>query len=112
MVRFRSPLALSVDEIIIFNPLAQEDIKRIVDLELEPLYKKISERGIHLEVTAKAKEYLTRKGLDIDFGARPLKRAIQKYIQDPLSLKLLSGAIKEGDKVFVDSDGNGSLVFR
>jgi ATP-dependent Clp protease ATP-binding subunit ClpB len=109
---FRPEFLNRIDDIIIFNPLARDDIKRIVDIELEPLYKKMAERGIKLEITQDAKDYLAQKGFDINFGARPLKRTIQKYIQDPLSVKILSGPIKEASTVVVDLDENKNLVFR
>jgi ATP-dependent Clp protease ATP-binding subunit ClpA len=100
-----------VDDIIIFNPLTKEEISRIVDIELEPLYKKLNQRGIQLELTAKAKDYLATHGFDTNFGARPLKRTIQRYIQDPLSLKLLEGALKDGDRVVVELGKDKKLVF-
>ncbi|MFA5410914.1 MAG: ATP-dependent chaperone ClpB [Candidatus Omnitrophota bacterium] len=109
---FRPEFLNRIDDIIVFNPLSREEIKKIVEIELEPLYKKLAEQGISLSVSEKAKAYLIDKGFDINFGARPLKRAIQKNIQDPLALKLLSGAIKEGDKITVDLDENKRLVFR
>jgi ATP-dependent Clp protease ATP-binding subunit ClpA len=92
--------------------LTKEDIQQIVDIELEPLYKNLSDRGIHLEVTAKAKDFLVENGFDINFGARPLKRVLHRYIQDPLSLKLLEGCLKEGNKIVVDLDKQGKIVLR
>jgi ATP-dependent Clp protease ATP-binding subunit ClpA len=83
-----------------------------VDLELEPIYKKLAERGIQLEVTAKAKDYLAQMGFDANFGARPLKRAIQKHVQDPLSVKILEGDLKEGKKVILDLGTDKNLVFK
>lgn len=109
---FRPEFLNRIDDIIIFNPLGKEDINRIVDIELEPLYRKLTQQGIHLELTNKAKNYLTERGFDINFGARPLKRTIQKYLQDPLSVKLLEGSLKEGDKLVVDLDADKNLVFR
>lgn len=108
---FRPEFLNRIDDIIIFNPLDKEDIKKIVEIELEPLYRKLSQQGISLELTQKAKDYIAQKGFDIHFGARPLKRAIQKYIQDPLALKLLSGLLKEGTKIIVDLDANKNLIF-
>jgi ATP-dependent Clp protease ATP-binding subunit ClpB len=109
---FRPEFLNRIDEIIIFNPLTKEDIQQIVDIELEPLYKNLSDRGIHLEVTAKAKDFLVENGFDINFGARPLKRVLHRYIQDPLSLKLLEGCLKEGNKIVVDLDKQGKIVLR
>jgi len=105
-------IVLFIDELVIFNPLTKPEIKRIVDLELEPLYKKLAQQGISLEVTEKAKDYLAEKGFDLNFGARPLRRVIQKYLQDPLSLKLLDGSLKEGKKIVADLDLNKNSVFR
>jgi len=109
---FRPEFLNRIDEIIIFNPLTKEDIQRIVNIELEPLYKKLSGQGIQLEITQKAKDFLVEKGFDVNFGARPLQRIIQKYIQDPLALKLLDGSLKEGAKVVADLDAQRKIVFR
>ncbi len=108
---FRPEFLNRIDDIIIFNPLNKEDIGKIVEIELAPVYKKLSERGVALSVTQEAKDYLIEKGFDSNFGARPLKRTIQKHIQDPLSLKILSGSLKEGAKVTVDLGPDGDLVF-
>jgi len=108
---FRPEFLNRIDDIIVFNPLTKEGIVKIVDLELEPIYKKLAERGIQLEVTARAKDYLAEIGFDVNFGARPLKRAIQKNVQDPLSIKILEGALKEGKKIVLDLDGNKTQPF-
>ena len=109
---FRPEFLNRIDDIIIFNPLTKEDINRIVDIELEPLYRKLAQQGIHLELTKKAKEFIVEQGFDINFGARPLKRTIQKYIQDPLSLIFLGGNLKEDSKVVVDLDAARKIVFK
>ena len=109
---FRPEFLNRIDEIVIFNPLTKDDINNIVDMELDPLYKKLSGQGIKLEVTKQAKGFLAQKGFDANFGARPLKRVIQKYIQDPLSLKLLDGSFREGSKVTVDLNERKEIVFR
>jgi len=108
---FRPEFLNRIDDIIIFRPLAKEEIKKIVDIELEPIVKKLAQQGVTLEVTEKAKDFILEKGFGLHFGARPLKRTIQKYIQDPLSLKLLSGSLKEGAKIVADLDKNKDLVF-
>jgi ATP-dependent Clp protease ATP-binding subunit ClpB len=108
---FRPEFLNRIDDIIVFNPLAKQELFKILDIELEPVYKKLSQQGISLELTQKAKDFLIEKGFDIHFGARPLKRTIQKYIQDPLSLKILEGSLKEGKKILVDLDVKGNLVF-
>lgn len=108
---FRPEFLNRIDDIMIFNPLTKDDINKILEIELEPLYEKLTRQGVSLEITKKAKDYLVEKGFDTNFGARPLKRTIQKYIQDPLSLKILSGSVKPRDKVVVDLDDNKNLVF-
>jgi len=108
---FRPEFLNRIDDIIIFNPLAKEDINRIVDIELEPIYKKLNQQGIKLELTPRAKDYLASQGFDNNFGARPLKRTIQKYIQDPLSLRILEGSLKDGDRVVADLNRDNTLVF-
>jgi len=109
---FRPEFLNRIDDIIIFNPLSKEDISQIVDIELEPLYRKLAQRGVNLKLTSKAKDYLAGQGFDTHYGARPLKRTIQKYLQDPLSLKLLDGSLKEGAKVVVDIDESKNIVFK
>jgi ATP-dependent Clp protease ATP-binding subunit ClpC len=101
---FRPEFLNRIDDVIVFEPLSKEDIYNIIERELQPLYRKLNERGIALELSKKARDFLLDKGFDIDFGARPLKRALQKYLQDPLALKLLEGSLKNGDKVVVDVD--------
>jgi len=107
---FRPEFLNRLDDIIIFEPLTKDDIESIVDIELEPLLKKLGERGITLELTKKARSFLVEKGFDIDFGARPLKRTLQKYLQDPLSLKLLEGVFKEGTKIKADLDDAKQVI--
>ncbi len=109
---FRPEFLNRVDEIVIFNPLSKEDIKQIVEIELQPLYKKLYQQGIQLELTDKLKDYLVERGFDSHFGARPLKRAIQKYLQDPLSLKLLEGSLREGAKITADLDAHKNIAFK
>jgi len=108
---FKPEFLNRVDEIVIFNPLGREEIKQIVDIQLKRLERMLADRKIRLEMTDRAKAFLADKGYDPVYGARPLKRTIQKLIQDPLALKILAGEIGEGDKVAVDSDGR-ELIFR
>ena len=108
---FKPEFLNRIDEIVIFNPLGREEIKQIVEIQLKRLQRMLAERKIRLEVTEVAKAFLADKGYDPAYGARPLKRTIQKLIQDPLAMKILSGEFSEGDKVTVDSDGS-ELVFR
>jgi ATP-dependent Clp protease ATP-binding subunit ClpB len=108
---FKPEFLNRVDEIIIFNSLSQDDIRRIVEIQLSHLAKRLAERNIEIELTDKAKEKLAKDGYDPVYGARPLKRVIQREIQDPLALAIIEGRFKEGDKVRVDVDDSGSIVF-
>jgi len=99
-----------IDDIITFNSLSRDDIHKIIDIELEGLYKRISERKYKLTLTDKAKDFLTDKGYDPKFGARPLKRAIQKYLEDELSELLLETDVKEGDEIKVDVSDDGEKL--
>jgi ATP-dependent Clp protease ATP-binding subunit ClpB len=110
---FRPEFLNRIDEIVIFNRLNKVDIKRIVDIQLQYLSNRLKERNISLEVSDRVKDFLTEKGFDPIYGARPLKRVIQKQLQDLISVALLQGKFKEGDKIKVDLDKNKeSLVFR
>lgn len=93
-----------VDDIVMFDQLSKESIYKIIDLELEGLYKRIGDLGFKINLTETAKEFIANKGYDIQFGARPLKRAIQKYIEDELAEKIISTGMKEGDTVIIDFD--------
>jgi ATP-dependent Clp protease ATP-binding subunit ClpC len=93
-----------VDDIVMFDQLSKESIYKIIDLELEGLYKRIGDLGFKINLTETDKEFIANKGYDIQFGARPLKRAIQKYIEDELAEKIISTGMKEGDTVIIDFD--------
>jgi len=108
---FRPEFLNRVDEVIIFNRLGKKEIKKIVDIQLKRVRERMEARGIHLEVTEKGRELLANLGFDQVFGARPLKRAIQREILDKLALKLLQGEFMEGDTIIVDVLGE-SLDFR
>jgi ATP-dependent Clp protease ATP-binding subunit ClpB len=99
-----------IDEIVVFHALDREQIAQIVDIQLESLRRRLAAKRMALEVTDTAKTILASEGYDPTFGARPLKRTIQRLVQDPLALKLLEGEFKEGDTVTVDAHGN-ELVF-
>ncbi|WP_456341533.1 ATP-dependent Clp protease ATP-binding subunit [Thermovibrio sp.] len=103
-MRFRPEFLNRIDEIIIFHPLAEEEIKRIVDLLISKLNKRLEERGIKIKLTEEAKTELAKRGYVPEFGARPLRRTIQREIETPLSVKILEGSVKEGDTVVVDYD--------
>jgi ATP-dependent Clp protease ATP-binding subunit ClpB len=100
-----------IDEVVIFMPLGHEQIERIVDIQLEHLRRRLAARRIGLEVTDTAKKVLASEGYDPTFGARPLKRTIQRLVQDPLALRILEHEFNEGDTVVVDALGP-ELVFR
>jgi ATP-dependent Clp protease ATP-binding subunit ClpC len=95
-----------LDDIIIFNSLSQEDINKIVDIEINKLEKRVKELGYDLKLSSSTKEYLAKEGYDEKFGARPLNRAIQKFIEDPLSEEILKGEIKDNDTIKVNYDKN------
>jgi ATP-dependent Clp protease ATP-binding subunit ClpB len=101
---FKPEFLNRVDDIIVFNPLGREQLVKIIELRLEDLRRLLAERKISIELTDAAKELVFTEGFDPNFGARPLKRAIQKMIQDPLALKILDGEILHGDHVIVDAD--------
>jgi ATP-dependent Clp protease ATP-binding subunit ClpC len=101
---FRPEFLNRVDEVIIFSPLTVEQMVDIVDLQMDEIRKRLSEHGLKVELTSSAQKWLSKEGFDPDFGARPLKRTLQKFVESPLSVKLLSGDFKEGDKVLVDLD--------
>jgi ATP-dependent Clp protease ATP-binding subunit ClpB len=101
---FKPEFLNRVDDIIIFHPLGKEQLVKIVDLRLEDLRRLLADRKISLELTDAAKELLFTEGYDPNFGARPLKRAIQKLVQDPLAMKILDGEVLHGDHVVVDAD--------
>jgi ATP-dependent Clp protease ATP-binding subunit ClpB len=109
---FRPEFLNRIDEIIVFKPLFKKDIIQIVDLMVNALNKRLHDRNIKVELTDKAKEVLMKLGYDPLYGARPMRRAIQKYLETPLSEKILRREVKEGDTVIVDGDETGeNLVF-
>jgi ATP-dependent Clp protease ATP-binding subunit ClpC len=91
-----------IDDMIMFNSLSREDIHKIIDLELAKLYGRINNLGYNIELTEKAKDFICDKGYDEKYGARPLKRAIQKYIEDPLAEEIVKSTMKEGDTIALD----------
>jgi len=102
---FRPEFINRIDEIVIFNPLGKEQLERIVGFLLKGVEKLLAERQITLELTPAARELLLREGYDPAYGARPLRRTIQRLIQDPLALQILQGTVLPGDHVRVDRDG-------
>jgi ATP-dependent Clp protease ATP-binding subunit ClpB len=101
---FKPEFLNRIDDIVYFNPLGEEEIARIIDLQVEQLKRMLAEKKIRVELQPAAKQLLFKRGYDPSFGARPLRRAIQNLIQDPLALKLLDGEIQAGDTVSVDAD--------
>jgi ATP-dependent Clp protease ATP-binding subunit ClpB len=108
---FRPEFLNRVDEIIVFNKLTERDIAKIVDLQLNELAGKLMARNIKIDVDKKAREKIAREGYDPDFGARPLRRLIQRELQDRLALELLNGAYKDGDRIAVTVDDKGEFKF-
>ncbi|MEQ9288950.1 MAG: ATP-dependent Clp protease ATP-binding subunit [Cyclobacteriaceae bacterium] len=100
-----------LDDVIIFNSLEREHIHQIIDITLGKLFSRITDLGYKVELTDKAKDFLSDKGYDPQFGARPLNRAIQKYLEDPVAEEILKGEIKEGDTLLADYDGKSEELF-
>ncbi|RME87142.1 MAG: AAA family ATPase, partial [Anaerolineae bacterium] len=110
---FRPEFLNRIDEIIIFSPLSVEQMERIVDLQMKEIQERLGEHGITVRLTPAARTWLARKGYDPTFGARPLRRALQKHVESPLSVKLLSGELSGGGIVEVDVDEEkDTLTFR
>ena len=107
---FRPEFLNRVDDIIVFNPLTREDLARIIDLQVGRVADMLNDRGIRLELTEAARSLIIEEGYDPQYGARPMRRAIQRLIQDPLALKLLNGDFIEGDTVLVDTDPAGHAM--
>ncbi|MEN8788416.1 MAG: ATP-dependent Clp protease ATP-binding subunit [Flavobacteriaceae bacterium] len=93
-----------IDDVIVFNPLEREHIHQIIDIELKKLFLRIKEIGYDMNLTDKAKDYIADKGFDKQYGARPLKRAIQKYIEDALAEEIVNSKLQEGDSIYMDVD--------
>lgn len=91
-----------IDDVIIFNALTQENILQIIEIELEKLYARLNKLNYFVSLTKEAKEYIAEKGFDKDYGARPLKRAIQKYIEDPLAEQIINSKVEEGDEILIE----------
>lgn len=99
-----------LDDVIVFNSLKREDIHKIIDLSLGKLFVRITQLGYTVELTEKAKDFLAEKGYDQQFGARPLNRAIQKYLEDPIAEEILKGEIEQGGTLLADYPGEGDLI--
>jgi len=110
---FRPEFLNRIDEIITFSPLSVEQMSEIVDLQMKEVQERMSERGLNIELTPAARQWLAKEGYDSNFGARPLRRTLQKHVESPLSVSLLGGDYSEGDTIIVDVDeATDKLVFR
>ena len=99
-----------IDDIIVFNPLEKEDIDKIISIELAKLLERIAGLGYKIELTDKARDFIAEKGFDKQYGARPLKRAIQKYVEDPLAEEIVNSSLEENDEIFMDyKEGSDQL---
>jgi ATP-dependent Clp protease ATP-binding subunit ClpC len=107
---FKPEFLNRIDDIIVFKSLVKEDLQKIINLEIEAVRDRLREKGIEIDATPEAIEFLIEKGYDPVYGARPLKRTIQRYIEDPLSEAIISGQIKDGSKVKLSLKGE-NLVF-
>jgi ATP-dependent Clp protease ATP-binding subunit ClpB len=110
--QFRPEFLNRVDEIITFHALTREDLLQIVDIQIQRMAKRLADRNYTVELTDEAKQLLVEAGYDPRFGARPLKRAIQRFIEDPLALEILEGHFLEGDHILIDKGLDNKLVFR
>jgi ATP-dependent Clp protease ATP-binding subunit ClpB len=108
---FRPEFLNRIDDIIVFRPLGREQIEHIIGLQLKRLDKLLTEKKLSIRLTPAARAYLAAEGYDQAFGARPLKRAIQRLVQNPLALAVLEGRFLEGDRIKVDTGPDGELVF-
>jgi ATP-dependent Clp protease ATP-binding subunit ClpB len=104
---FRPEFLNRIDDIIIFDRLTEEELKKIVEIQLKRLVRRLENQKITLELSDAAKAFVASHGYDPVYGARPLKRAIQKFILDPLSMEILEGKIREGQRIKVDAKGEG-----
>ena len=109
---FRPEFLNRIDEIIIFEPLSLEQMEEIVDLQMHHVQERLGEHGLNVELTPAARTWLANEGYDPAFGARPLRRALQKYIESPLSVKILQGEFAEGHTVLVDHNQEEGVNFR
>jgi ATP-dependent Clp protease ATP-binding subunit ClpC len=107
---FRPEFLNRIDEVITFSPLSVKDMEKIVTMQMEEIRERLSEKGLSVKVSAKARKWLAEEGYDAAFGARPLTRALQKHIESPLSKRLLAGEFKDGSTVVVDVDEEGKEI--
>jgi ATP-dependent Clp protease ATP-binding subunit ClpC len=109
---FRPEFINRLDDLIVFRPLVKDDLNQIIDFELAKLKRRLTEKGMEMEIDQKAKDFLIDKGYNPDFGARPLRRALSQYVEDPLAENLLTGEFTAGDTIVVTRDeGKEHLSF-
>jgi ATP-dependent Clp protease ATP-binding subunit ClpB len=108
---FKPEFLNRIDEIVQFHRLSEADIERIVGLQVEQLRARLAARGLQLVLSPAAQSWIAKTGYDPDFGARPLKRVLQREIADPIALELLKGTYQQGDTITVDANPDGGLVF-
>jgi ATP-dependent Clp protease ATP-binding subunit ClpB len=108
---FKPEFLNRIDEIVVFHRLGEEHIERIVEIQVNQLRARLAERGLGLELTPAALSHIAHTGYDPDFGARPLKRVIQREVSDPIALAVLRGEYRDGDLVVVDASPDDGLVF-
>ena len=108
---FKPEFLNRVDEIVVFHRLSEADIERIVDIQVEQFEDRLAAKGLRLDLTDAARKWISKVGYDPDFGARPLKRVLQREVADPIALELLKGAYQPGDTIVVDAQPDGGLVF-
>jgi ATP-dependent Clp protease ATP-binding subunit ClpB len=104
---FRPEFLNRIDDIVVFHPLGEEQLTHIIDLRLADLAKMLADRKISIELTPAARKAIFKAGYDRAYGARPLKRAIQRLVQDPLAVKILDGSVRHGDEVQIDATKSG-----
>ncbi|MEM4313462.1 MAG: AAA family ATPase, partial [Thermoplasmata archaeon] len=110
-VYFKPEFLNRIDEIVIFKPLDEGHLKEIVNIQLNKLMERLKDKNLTITLSDRARETILREGFDPALGARPLRRALQRLVMDPLALKILSGEFKEGENIYVDVDKNGELAF-
>jgi ATP-dependent Clp protease ATP-binding subunit ClpB len=109
---FRPEFLNRIDDVIVFHPLARADIRQIIDIQLQSLLRRLADRKVHLDLTDRARDILIEEGYDPVYGARPLKRVLQRRLLDPLALGVLEGRFGEGDTVAVDAGRDGLTLER
>jgi ATP-dependent Clp protease ATP-binding subunit ClpC len=110
---FRPEFLNRIDEVIIFSPLSEEQVEQIVTLQMKEIEERLSEHGVSVTLTKEAARWLVHEGYNPAFGARPMRRALQKFVESPLSIQLLGSKLKTGTKITVDVEESGDkLVFK